>query len=152
MTIPLSIETKALYDRDFQLWIETTVQQLRDKDFDSIDWENLIEEIEDMGKNNQNAIKSLLTQLLAHLFKIAYWDSEKAYNLNKWRSEIRNFRLQIIDILEDSPSLKALYLQTFDSCYGKARKIVSDLIGRPIPPEKIVTPEEALDEDWFPKI
>jgi Domain of unknown function DUF29 len=152
MTTQLSIETKALYDQDFQIWIETTVRQLRDKDFDSVDWENVIEEIEDMGKNNKSALKSLSIQLLAHLFKITYWDYEREYNLNKWRSEIRNFRLQILDILEDSPSLKALYLQTFDSCYGKARKIVSDLIGRPIPAEKIVTPEEALDEDWFPKI
>jgi hypothetical protein len=152
MTTPLSIETKALYDRDFQLWIETTVQQLRDKDFDSVDWDHLMEEIEDMGKNNKNALKSLLIQLLAHIFKIVYWQTERDYNINKWKSEIVNFRTQILDLLEDSPSLQPLYQQNFDSCSGKARKIVATLIGKPIPSEPIVTPEEALDEDWFPKI
>jgi len=51
MTAQIPISKISLYDRDFQLWIETTVNQLRQEDFASVDWTNLIEELASMGKN-----------------------------------------------------------------------------------------------------
>ncbi|MGK7893196.1 MAG: DUF29 family protein [Xenococcus sp. (in: cyanobacteria)] len=35
----------SLYDTDYNLWLEETVKRLQDKDFNAIDWENLVEEI-----------------------------------------------------------------------------------------------------------
>ncbi|MFM6694255.1 MAG: DUF29 domain-containing protein, partial [Microcystis panniformis] len=127
MTAQIPISKISLYDRDFQLWIETTVNQLRQEDFDSVDWTNLIEELASMGKNNRHALKSLLIQLLAHLLNLVYWQTEREYNANKWEAAIINFRVQIADLLEDSPSLKPYLLEIFDSCYGKARQIASKL-------------------------
>jgi hypothetical protein len=40
-----------LHERDFNLWVEQTVQKLKDREFENMDWDNLIDEIEDMGKS-----------------------------------------------------------------------------------------------------
>jgi hypothetical protein len=151
MTAHPPLFTATLYDRDFQRWIEETVEQLRRRDFTVVDWENLIEEIESMGKSNRHAIKSLLIQLLLHLLKLVYWDTERAYNANKWKVEIANFRDQIADLLEDSPSLKPYLLEVFEECYAKARKRAVILSDRDVSPDAIATLEQALAEDWFPE-
>lgn len=38
------ITTKKLYDADFALWVEEIVNKLKAREFDRVDWENLIEE------------------------------------------------------------------------------------------------------------
>ena len=45
----------SLYNRDFNLWIQKTVSDLKSKDLAAIDWENLIDEIEGMGKSDRRA-------------------------------------------------------------------------------------------------
>lgn len=49
------------YERDYYQWTQAKVEALRERDYSSIDWDNLIEEIEDMGKSQKRAIESLLT-------------------------------------------------------------------------------------------
>ena len=66
-TIHKSHET--LYETDFLLWTEETVAKLKARDFDHVDLENLIEEIESLGKSDKKEIKSRLTTLLAHLLR-----------------------------------------------------------------------------------
>lgn len=44
-----------LYDRDFQLWIEQTIESLKHGDFKSLDVRNLIEELTELGKSDKNA-------------------------------------------------------------------------------------------------
>ncbi|WP_293035832.1 MULTISPECIES: DUF29 family protein [unclassified Moorena] len=39
-----------LYDQDFVMWTETTCQQLKTRNFDELDIENLIEEITSLGR------------------------------------------------------------------------------------------------------
>ena len=45
-------ELKRLYDKDFSLWAEINLQLLKEKAYDLVDWENLLEEIEDMAKRD----------------------------------------------------------------------------------------------------
>lgn len=61
---------KSLYDQDFQLWIEQTIHQLQNRDFETLDTENLIEELMDLGNSNRVALESNLAVLLAHLLKL----------------------------------------------------------------------------------
>lgn len=42
-------DLKELYDKDFPLWVEINLELLKEKAYDLVDWENLLEEIEDMG-------------------------------------------------------------------------------------------------------
>ncbi len=49
-----------LYDADYQLWLDQTVAQLKARDFSNLNLENLIEEIESLGKSDKRAISSYL--------------------------------------------------------------------------------------------
>jgi hypothetical protein len=41
-----------LYDLDLDLWLETTIAQLKASDFHNLDVENLIEELEGLSGSN----------------------------------------------------------------------------------------------------
>ncbi|MEA5617839.1 DUF29 domain-containing protein [Cronbergia sp. UHCC 0137] len=142
--------TQTLYESDYNQWIEETVQQLRNRNFQEIDWDNLIEEIESMGKNDKRALSSLLTRLLEHLLKLSYWEVEKPRSGNHWASEIVNFRSQIQTRLEDSPSLCSQLETMYEKVYPVAIKSVSKLFK--LPPEAQISLSQALDQDWFPDV
>jgi hypothetical protein len=145
--------TRTAYDTDYQLWLEETIASIARGDFRSVDWPNVLEELRDLGKNNQRAIESLLTRLIEHLLKLAYWESEREYNQRGWKGEIRNFRKQIKKILKQSPSLYG-YLETvFEECYTDAREIVIDITGLDasvFPVGAIASLDEILNESWLP--
>ena len=144
--------TQTLYDQDYYLWIRTTINQLRTGQFSAVDLENLLEELETMGRSEKRAIESLLTKLLVHLLKLKCWDSERERNQGHWLGEIRTFRKQIKKSLKDSPSLKPYILEIFDECYQDARLEASDRSQLPIdifPLIPIGSLEQILD-DWLP--
>ncbi|MDJ0524240.1 MAG: DUF29 domain-containing protein, partial [Microcystis sp. M53600_WE12] len=116
------MENKTLYEQDFYLWIRTTINQLQARQFERVDLENLLEELASMGRSEKRTVKSLLTRLLEHLLKLKYWGAERERNEGHWKGEIRTFRLDILDELKDSPSLKPYLLEIFDECYLSARK------------------------------
>ena len=53
-------ELKELYDKDFPLWVEINLELLKEKAYDLVDWENLLEEIEDMGLRHLESCTNLL--------------------------------------------------------------------------------------------
>ncbi|WP_179051981.1 DUF29 domain-containing protein [Nostoc sp. TCL26-01] len=151
----MQLSSKTLYETDYNQWVEETVQHLQAQDFASVDWANLIEEIIDLSRRQKDKLKSLLTRLFEHLLKLGYWQSEREYNGNHWKGEIRAFRTSLVDVLQDSPSLKPYFVQVFAKCYETARKVASDVSGLPLetfPVDAIATPEEVLDENWFPSL
>lgn len=144
--------TQTLYDQDYYLWLKTTINQLRTGQFSAVDLENLLEELETMGRSEKRAIESLLTNLLVHLLKLKYWDNEREISQGHWQGEVRTFRRQIKKSLKDSPSLKPYILEIFDECYQDARKEASDRSQLPIdtfPLIPIGSLEQILDENWF---
>jgi len=40
-----------LYERDYYAWLQDQVQALRERRIEEVDWENVAEEIEDLGKS-----------------------------------------------------------------------------------------------------
>jgi hypothetical protein len=116
--------TKTNYSTDFALWVEVTVQQLKIRDFENIDWESLIEEVESLGRSQRSAVRSYLTRLLEHLLKRCYVPMEDCYR--GWEKEIRNFRQRLEIQLEDSPSLKNFILEIVPKCYAMALGNVRD--------------------------
>lgn len=142
--------TQTLYDQDYYLWLKTTINQLRTGQFSAVDLENLLEELETMGRSEKRAIESLLTNLLVHLLKLRCWDSERERNQGHWQGEVRTSRRQIKKSLKDSPSLKPYILEIFDECYQDARKEASDRSQLPIdtfPLIPIGSLEQILDEN-----
>jgi hypothetical protein len=63
---------KTLYEQDFALWIEETIKQLKSGNFREVDLDNLIEEVESLGKRDKREVKSRLITLFAYLLKRKY--------------------------------------------------------------------------------
>ena len=109
---------KSLYETDFLLWTEATVAKLKAKDFDHVDLENLIEEIESLGRSEKKEVRNRLKTLLEHLIKRIYIDMPQEFN--GWERTIREQQAEIKVELEDMPSLKRFWDQLFDVAWGLA--------------------------------
>ncbi|MDJ1181981.1 DUF29 domain-containing protein [Roseofilum casamattae] len=143
----------SLYEIDYQVWLEKTIIQLQSHAWDMVDVENLLEELESLGKRERRAISSYLMRLCEHLLKVEYWDTERERCLPGWSREIANFRIEIAAELESSPSLKPFLEDIFVKQYQNGRKLFlksSELDPDEIPNCPKFTLEEALDEHWLP--
>jgi len=151
-----------LYETDYNLWVLDTAEKLQNRELDSLDWENLIEEVLDLSRREKRKLESLLTRLFEHLLKLKYWESERERNRGHWQGEVRNFRIQMKRELKASPSLKRHLAETFEECYQDARKITIDktqLSPDTFPensisfcdhPKSITHLEQVLNENWLP--
>jgi hypothetical protein len=88
-------ELKQLYDVDDDQWLEQTINLLKNHQFQQLDLDNLIEELEDLCREKKNAVASLLEQIIRHLLLLQYWTTEAEYNTVHWQEEIYNFRTQL---------------------------------------------------------
>lgn len=149
-----------LYQEDFLAWIEETAQLLRQGKFDELDIENLIEEVEDLGKRDKRELESNLFILLTHLLKWQYQpdrrsypDSNNEWYENSWARTISEHRDRIQRALRDSPSLWKVFRESLADCYAKSRKDAARQTGLGIEvfPEVCKYSEaEILDDDFWP--
>jgi hypothetical protein len=95
--------SRTLYDRDFFAWTKQVADALRSDSVDRADVEHIAEEIEDMGKRDRRELFSRTRVLLTHLIK---WDIQPDRQCNSWLATIAEQRIQIRQLLEDSPSLR----------------------------------------------
>lgn len=145
--------SRNLYELDYNLWVLETAKQLEAKEFDALDWANLLEEVRDLSQRYKNKLESLLVRLFEHLLKLTYWHSEIDRNRGHWEGEIINFRLQIKRLLKRSPSLKPFAEEILADCYFDGRKIAAKRSQLPIdvfPAQPIASLEQLLDENWLP--
>lgn len=112
---------RSSYEQDYLLWTEETVDRLRSKKFDSLDLENLIEEVLDLGRSQKRELKSRLGELLEHLLKRIYVTMPDCYR--GWVESIIKQRKALKDLLADSPSLNPYFMEVFDSSYQYALDI-----------------------------
>ncbi|EAZ92749.1 DUF29 domain-containing protein [Crocosphaera chwakensis] len=119
-----STSNKTLYNQDFALWIEETIKQLKSGNFSQVDLDNLIEEVESLGKSQRKAVRSYLIRLLEHLLKRRYVMMFDCYR--GWEIEIRNFRQRLKLELEDSPSLKNYIKEILPKSYQIALENMID--------------------------
>ncbi|MCZ8047393.1 MAG: DUF29 domain-containing protein [Microcystis aeruginosa K13-05] len=117
-------KVKNLYNQDFALWIEATVKQLKSGDLSQVDLENLIEEVESLGKSQPKAVDNFLTRLLEHLLKRCYVVLPDCYR--GWEIEIRNFRKELKKEFKYSPSLKRFMIEILEECYREALEAVKE--------------------------
>ncbi len=143
-------QLKELYEIDDYLWIEETVKLLKEKRFDELDLENLIEELEDLGSEKRHKVESLLKQIICHLLLLEYWDTEYERNYRHWRSEVFNFRDQLNGRI--TTNFYQYLEENVTKIYQKARKYVQLKSGLDTFPQDCpYTLQQLLDEDWLPK-
>ena len=85
---------ESLYYADVLIWSERQADLLRrlaagERVNAEVDWANVIDEVESVGRSELHAVESLLFQALVHLLKLqAYSRSDSAPH---WRAEARAF-------------------------------------------------------------
>jgi len=107
-----------LYETDFFQWIQEQAKALREHNQNALDWDNLKEEIEDLGNEKLNAVNSFLKRLIEHRLKLDY--SQEIYPRNHWIKEINNFQ----DELEDRITQTLLNKVDVEKQYERAKRLV----------------------------
>ncbi len=141
------MELKQLHNQDLNLWLEEIATSIKNRDFENMDWDGLLEEIEDMGASEKRALRSYTRRLIDHILKLKYWDSEKYYNQKHWEREVVNFRYEIRQILKESPSLKNYLQQNYQDWYVNSVKAMQREFA--IPDDNFVSVEIIMSEDYF---
>ncbi|MEA5535474.1 DUF29 domain-containing protein [Crocosphaera sp. XPORK-15E] len=142
---------KTLYETDFNLWLEETVKLLKQKKLDHLDIDNLIEEIEAMGRSEKKGFRSNLEQLLMHLLKWKYQPNKRS---GSWEHSMLKHRNRILEDLEDSPSFNPYFDDIFDKCYQNSRKYAKAETGlnlNTFPEVCPFTKTEILTSDYLPE-
>jgi hypothetical protein len=146
-------QLKMLYHEDFVLWVDQTSEQIRQGSLENVDWEHLLEEIEDLGREQKNKVESYLIQTIKHLLMYQYWTSEKAYCGQGWADEIDNFRIEL-EILFKSKTLYNYGASLMDTVYQKAKRAVIRKTGLSpsiFPQECPYSFQEILDFNFLPQ-
>ena len=95
-----------LYDQDFFLWTREQAEGLRHAKASNLplDWENLAEEIESLGKSDRRQLASQVRCILRHLLKLEA--SPAIHPRAGWRTTVIDARREVAGVLRDSPSLR----------------------------------------------
>ncbi len=141
------MQLKQLYHQDLNLWRQEMINVIQNKQLENMDWDNLIEEINDMTASERRALRSYTKRLIEHILKLKYWNSEKEYNQRGWKKEVINFRDEINSILEESPSLNNYLEQNYLDWYKKSVKAMRQEF--PIPDNNLVDLETIMTEEYF---
>jgi hypothetical protein len=145
------ISHQDLYEQDFCLWVDKALVLLRQGNLEDLDLENLLEEIEDMGNSQKQALESNLKIILMHLLKYKYQSDKRT---NSWRYTIVEHRQRIRKAFKNSPSLKRHFLGEFADVYLDARKLASVETNLDIDNFPVTSPfteSQVLNEDYFPE-
>lgn len=139
-----------LYQTDTYAWSRRQVELLRNEDFAAVDWDNLIEEIDSLGREQQNAVRSQLERLIMHLLK---WQYQPGRRGSSRRRSIIGSRVHIELKLQDNPSLR-LRLAAFGSdVYPLARRHAAAETGivlRTFPETWAWPIEQLMDFEFYP--
>ncbi|MBD2078910.1 DUF29 domain-containing protein [Leptolyngbya sp. FACHB-17] len=109
---------KTLYQQDLVAWLDDTVIKLKQRHFEEIDIDSLIEEIEGLAGRDRRELKNRLEVLLNHLLKRLYVYSPDDYR--GWELTIREQRKQLKLLLEQSPSLRKYLIAAFPDAWKSA--------------------------------
>jgi hypothetical protein len=139
-----------LYERDFYAWTQQMATVLRFGKWEELDREALAEEIESLGGRDRRELRRRVQRLVTHLLK---WRYQPARRGRGWQLTIRTQRQDIVDLLNQSPSLRCTVPAAMADRYALAREHASAQTRLPLTtfPETCPwTPEQVLDADFWP--
>jgi hypothetical protein len=139
------------YERDFAAWSGDQARLLRSRSAAGLDWDNLAEEIESLGRSERHEISNRLLVLLHHLLK---WAFQPEGRCNSWSASMLEQRMRIAQIIRDNPSLRGYPAQALDDEYRLARLKAAGETGiapEAFPARAPYTIAEILDETYLPE-
>lgn len=143
-------DLSSLHEQDYELWLESTINHLRKRNFDDLNIDLLIEEIEEMGGSLKDALENNLIVVLAHLIKYKY---QPDYRSGSWRASIKEHRRRINKSIQKHPNLRKYYENIFEDCYPPALDWVvgeSGLSPDIFPQQCPFTSQQVIDSEFLP--
>ncbi len=142
------------HETDFLRWTEEQAALLRTGRLAELDVANLLEEIEDMGREQKVAVQSLIRMILVHLLKLEH--SPAHAPRAKWTEEVLELRAQAESRLEDTPSLATDAPGLFRKAWPQARRIADRAFAAygesvKLPEQCPYSLEQVLDSDFLPE-
>jgi hypothetical protein len=125
----VSIKHPPDYDADGYGWAMAQAEAIRARDFDAIDWDNVAEEIETVGRSERATLRSALRVLMMHILKWSYQPDLRSIS---WSLSIANQRQRYDDVLRDNPSLKSQLDGVRAEAYIRSRIEAAQETGLPI--------------------
>lgn len=120
--------SKTQYATDFCAWVTEQAEHLRAQRWEALDLENLIEELDTLGRSERNALWSHLRILLLHLLK---WRYQPERRTRSWRGNITRARQNVARRLQQ-PSLRRELPGFITEAYADARRLAADQTGLPL--------------------
>jgi Domain of unknown function DUF29 len=140
-----------LYDRDFHQWTQVMAEALRSRDWAGLDVENLIDEVESLGRQQRQELRNRLGILLGHLLK---WQFQPTLRSKSWKLTLREQRAQIRFLLKDNPSLKPYLEEAMEDGYTLGQLLVAKETPLELEDLPEVCPyglDDAIDDSFFPE-
>ena len=105
------------YEADFYAWANQQAELLRQQQGNHLDWMNLAEEIEAMGRSEKRQLATRLEVIIMHLLK---WHYQPNLRSQSWQLTIQEQRLRLGKLLQENPSLKPIVSDIILSAYPLA--------------------------------
>jgi predicted nucleic acid-binding Zn-ribbon protein len=138
------------YDTDFYTWTQQQAELLRQEQIAGLDWQNLAEEIESLGRSDYRSLVSAIEQLTLHLLN---WQHQSEKRSRSWEDSIDKQRAEIEKLLDDSPGLKSKLDEAITKGYrygrrgaGRATRLPLETLPEACPYSWV----QLTDEDWLP--
>jgi hypothetical protein len=93
-----------LYKADFYAWLQSQVELLRRRRFDRLDLENIIEEIDSLGREQIHSVEKRIIRAGEHMLKLAV--SEDVEPRQGWKDTVNEQRRRLARRLKMNPSLR----------------------------------------------
>ena len=123
-------ELEGLYERDEVEWCDEMAALIGRGRTGELDFANLKEVLEDMGKRDRREVKSRLRVLLMHWLK---WEFQPEMRTGSWLATLQIQRGELAEAASDSRTLRNHLAQVLDEVYAKARRDAAAETG--LPPE-----------------
>ena len=135
---------RRLYDRDFWAWTQEQSGALRRRELGAIDWDNLIEEVETLGRSESGAWASLCANVISHLLKIEH--SRSAEPVNHWRGEVEGWRWQMHRRILKNLGMKSKLSEMLGEAWEDGRRTAVRKLGEDAMPESWAAEKRVLRE------
>ena len=139
------------YQQDFYGWLKATACLVREGRFTDVDTEHVAEELEGMGRTEKRELINRLAILLTHLLK---WQYQPVRRSRSWQNTLTVQRSDLLDLLEDSPSLLNEIAPAIQKAYKKALLLVEEETGigaGSLPPVSPFSFDQIADSEFLPE-
>ena len=118
---------------------------------DEVDFENIIEEIESLGRSEKHELTNRLSILITHLLK---WQYQPMMRGHSWKYSIVEQRDQVKSIFEESPSLKSKLEEILKLAYKfSLSKAIREtgLEAKTFPQQCPYSFDEIMSDEFYPE-